>query len=274
MKDKIGIVGFGNMGSAIAKQIKSKYQIWVFDKDENKTKNLSGINITKNVVDLVNKVDTVILAVKPQDFDAVLNGIKNYVKGKLIISIAAGITTNYIEKKLGNVRLIRIMPNMPARIGEGMSCLCKGRLATMADLDFSKDLFHCLGNILVIEEDMMDAACAISGSGPGYLYYLIEGRSIEEAKEYTKNVFIPSLTQAAESIGFNHEDALLLAATTGNSSVSLLIKTGLTAQELKKQITSKGGTTEAALEVLHKGGYLKDAVKAALKRSEELAKRE
>ena len=133
------------MGQAIAEQIKSMYPIWVFDKDSNKTKNLSDINIARNVVDLLNEVDTVILAVKPQDFDTLLDEMKGNVKDKLIVSIAAGITTVYIEKRLGQTKVIRVMPNLPARIGKGMICLCRGKFSTDDDdLNFSKQLFENL----------------------------------------------------------------------------------------------------------------------------------
>lgn len=269
---KIGIIGFGNMGSAIAEQIKPKYQIWTFDKDKNKTKNLLDINIADNAVDILNKVDIVILAVKPQDFDAILNEIKDYIREKLVISIAAGITTGYIGKFLGKVRVIRVMPNMPARIGKGMSCICKGKFADKEDLNFVKDLFNNLGKTLILDEDMMDAATAISGSGPGYLYDWSEGKDTEEIKKYIKNIFTPSLTSAAQDIGFTPEQAKILAETTSEGSIVFLEKTKLSPCELKRQITSKGGTTEAALEVLHKGGSLADAVKAAVRRARELSK--
>jgi pyrroline-5-carboxylate reductase len=122
---------------------------------------------------------------------------------------------------------------------------------------------------------MMDAATAISGSGPGYYFDIVESHQ----KEYKDNPnkilkdFINSLAEAAEGIGFSKEEARLLAMNTGPASQLLLEKTKLSPQDLKKQITSKGGTTEAGLEVLHKGGSLIEAVKAALKRAKELSKK-
>ena len=262
--DNIGIIGCGNMGRAICERINGSYSISVFDKDSEKTKGLSGVSIAKNTAELIENSDVVILAVKPQDFESLLNEIKGNIKDRLVISIAAGITTNYIEKILGDIKVIRVMPNMPAKIGEGMSCLCKGKNSGKKELNFSKELFDKLGKTLVLNEDMMDAATAISGSGPGYFYDMIENKG--------KDDFVKSLTAAAENIGFSHEDASLLAGTTGNGSQIFLEKTKSTPEELKKQITSKGGTTEAALKVLHSGGSLKDAVKAAEKRAKELSK--
>lgn len=267
MYKTIGIIGYGNMGSAIAERIRSKYPIWVFDKDGNKTKNLSSINIAENVVALLNRVDTVVLAVKPQDFDSVLNEIKDNVDGKLIISIAAGITTKYIENRLCKVRVIRVMPNLPAGIGEGMICLSKGKTATEEDLNFIKQLFKVLGKTLILNEDMMNAATAVSGSGPAYVCeYLESGQK--------KELFFDNFQKAARAIGFNEEDAKLLAETTFTGTLEFLKKTKVSPSQLKKQVASKGGTTEAALEVLHKGGSLEEAVKAAEKRAEGLSRKE
>jgi len=274
MDSKIGIIGCGNMGSAIGEQLTShQYEIWVFDKDATKTDNLLGVKIAKNNSDLVNNVDTVILAVKPQDFDNLLDEIKDCTKEKLIISIAAGITTNYIEKRFNNVRVVRVMPNMPARIGKGMSCLCKGKFITDEDLNFSKKLFEILGETLILNEDMMDAATAISGSGPGYFYDLGENKSMSEIKKFANSNFIPDLTASAESIGFSSEQAKLLVNVTAAGSLALLQMGDASPSELKKQITSKGGTTEAALKVLHNGGSLKEAVRAARDRAKELSRR-
>lgn len=274
MERAIGIIGFGNMGSAIAEQLKVGYQILVFDNDKDKTNNMSGIKVSGDNVDLVNKVDTLILAVKPQDFDTVLQEIKDYVKGKLIISIAAGITTKYIEKRLGQTRVIRVMPNLPIKIGKGMSCISRGESAKEDDLNFTEKLFKKIGKTLILSESMMDAATAISGSGPGYFYDWSEGKSSDEIKKYAKEIFIPALTASAHELGFSSEESQILAEATGVGSVAFLEKTGLLPSELKKQVASKGGTTEAALEILHRGGSLLEAVKAAEKRAEELSRKE
>jgi pyrroline-5-carboxylate reductase len=274
MKSKIGIIGFGNMGSAIGQRLKLRYQIYAFDKDRNKTQNLSDINVVDNVIALVNIAETVILAVKPQDFDSVLRQIKGYVQDKLIVSIAAGIPTGYIEKRLNEAKVVRVMPNLPSKIGRGMSCLSKGRLASGQDLNFTEQLFKNLGETISLSEDMMDAATAISGSGPGYNYYLNEGKTLEEIKKYTEDSFIPSLTASAQKLGFSPEQAKILAVTTGIGSVVFLEETKLSPAEAKKQVASKGGTTEAGLEVLQKKGSLDEATLAAKKRAEELSKKE
>jgi pyrroline-5-carboxylate reductase len=263
------------MGSAIAQRIKAQYEIYIFDKDKNKTAGLPDINCAHTNADLVNKVEAVVLAVKPQDFDPVLAEIKNLINDKLIISIAAGITTAYIEKYLGKVRLIRVMPNLPAKIGEGISCICKGKFAGEADLNFAQEIFAYLGKTIILSEEMLNAATAISGSGPGYFYDFLVSKAIDyrNIPEKIKNDFIAALSEAAKNISFNFQQAGLLAEATISGSISLLKATQLTPQELRGQVTSPGGTTQAALEVLHKGGSLTDAVKAALKRARELSRK-
>jgi len=274
MKKTIGIIGFGNMGQAIAERLKSDYQIVVFDKDGNKTKNLLDINVADNVINLVNKVDGLILAVKPQDFDTVLDEIKGYIKDRLIISIAAGITTKYIEKSLGIVRVIKAMPNINVKIGLGVTCLSKGRFASGQDLDFAENLFDYMGETLRIEEGLMNAATAISGSGPAYICDYIESKSLDPNNISAKSVqaFLNDFQRAAVNVGFSPEEAQVLVNTVFSGTINFLKKTNISPRELKKQVTSKGGTTEAALEVLDNGGTLVNAVKAAAKRAEELSK--
>ena len=227
-------------------------------------------------MDLAGKVDVVILAVKPQDFDVVLRQIKDYMRGKLVISIAAGITTAYIKKILGAVRVVRAMPNIFIKIGKGMICLCRGENATQRDINFTRSLFRNLGATKILNENMMDAVTAVSGSGPGFCYDIIESRKINlenEIKAFIYKEFIPLLTEAAESVGFTHKEGKYLAMHTGPSCLAFLEETGQMPAEAKKQITSKKGTTEAGLEALHRRGSLIDAVKAALIRAKELSRK-
>lgn len=278
-KNKIGIIGFGNMGSIIGERLNSyshgKYQVFAFDNDTNKTDKVIGVHAAKDNLDLLKHVETVILAIKPQEFHAVLNEIKTAVDNKLVISIAAGVTSAYIEKYLGKKRIIRAMPNMPARIGKGISCLSKGKDALEEDMPFVQELFTYLGETLILPENMMNAATAVSGSGPGYFYALvlakeIDAKNMSVVESFAWESFIPELTASAKSLGFNEEQSKLLAVATAEGSVALLKSTGLTPSELITQIASPGGTTQAALEVLEKGESLEVAIKAAAKRAEEL----
>lgn len=275
-KTKIGIIGFGNMGSAIAERIKINYQVVVFDKDRTKTKNLLEIEVASDSVDLVKRVDTVILAVKPQDFDELLSEIKDYTKDKLIISIAAGITTDYIARRLGRSRnIIRAMPNLLAMIGKGATFLYSLNTAS-EDIDLATELFGQLGKIWIIEENIMPLATAISGTGPALSCYLIEmgGINYRNMPPEDKQCLISDLKEAAQKIGFNIEGVDTLAEGIINGVIDLLNQKNLNPSELRERITSKKGTTEAALKVLHEGGTLEDALRAAAKRAEELSKKE
>ena len=262
------------MGSAIGGRIKEKYQVIVFDKDTQKTVNLSGIKVAKDVIVLVSEVDVIILAVKPQDFEVVLNKIKDCVKDKLIISIAAGITTGYIEKVLGKVRVVRVMPNIGVKIGAAESSLCKGGYSQDEDLNFTRELFNQVGKTWVIEEKMMNAATAISGSGPAYIYYDLENNSTIDplhVPDYKQNQYKEYLTKAAEKLGFDSSTALDLAACVTGTSLALLTVTETPPKELRIMVTSPGGTTQAALEVLRAKGSWVEAALAAKKRAEELS---
>jgi len=275
---KIGIIGFGTMGSVIAQRLaaqQDEYEVFVFDKEKSKLTNLGRIKAAQDSRDLATQVEIIILAVKPQDFNHILKEIKGLTAGKLIISIAAGISTQHIEKLLGEVRVIRVMPNIGAKVAESVTCLCKGSLATDDDLELAQELFYYLGAVRIIDEPMMNAATAISGSGPAYIFYFIENSTLdpENIPEHARHDMMRRLEKAAEVLGFSTEDAAFLAANTTTSTITLLHKTKLPAQELRKQVTSKGGTTEAALDILTKGGSWEEAALAAQKRAEDLARR-
>jgi len=278
-KSKIGIIGCGNMGSAIARRIASKYEVFIFDKETVKTKNIAKVKVTKSIFDLLNNVDVIILAIKPQDFDTVLKEIKGYVNGKLVISIAAGKRTRDIEKVLGKIRVIRVMPNLPAKIGKGISCLAKGKFANKSDLNFAKKIFNFIGKTLILKEKMINAATAISGSGPGFLGKIISGENLKRVKKVVQAESIPLMLNAGMGIGFKQDQAKVLATTTTHGTIVLLETTKLSPRNLVKQVASKGGTTEAGLKKLKgkklkdKIKFLPDAIKAALKRAKELSRR-
>lgn len=281
MYRNIGIIGFGNMGSAIAERIESKYKVYVFDIDKNKISGIKKITITKGISDLVCASEVIILAVKPQDFDVVLSKLKLAVSNQLIISIAAGMSTSRIEKMLGAIRVVRVMPNLPARIGEGMICMSKGKYATKSDLIFSQSLFKNLGKTITLSENKMDAVTAVSGSGPGYFCRLIQlekinPNDISEINNFAKKKFIPAFIDAATSapVGFSDKEAEMFAINTSAGTVAIMQALNLKPKELEKMVTSKKGTTEAGLKKLRGINYLKQAFLAALKRAKELSRGE
>ncbi len=263
----IGIIGCGNMGQAIIAGLTSsglvkRKDILAADSDKSKTNLVKKfkINIVKLNEELVSQSDVIILAVKPQVMEAVLDEIKdNKPKNKLIVSIAAGITTGYIEKKLGQkAKVVRVMPNTPALVQEAMSALCAGKKAAASDLKLALNIFECLGEVVVVREDLFDAVTAISGCGPAYYFYLCE-----------------ILINLSQENGLSRELAQKIVKQTFLGSAKLLNQSKDDAQILRHKITSKGGVTEAAFKILEKRKtrkIFKEAILYAVKRSKELSR--
>jgi len=261
-KVKIGIIGGGNMGAAIIGGIQKLYSVSVCENDKKRVNYLKKrFKVAVGSLEKTIKgADVVVLAVKPQSFDSVLSEAKKYIsKDKLVVSIAAGITCSFIEKKLGKgIKVIRTMPNLPAQIGEGITAISKGKLAKKKDLGLAVNIFETIGEVLVVEEKQIDAVTAVSGSGPAYVF-----------------LFVECLQKAAKSLGLSKKDSNILVLHTIYGSLDLMLSSGDLPEELRKKVTSKGGTTKAALDVLFKSNITKtykDALSAAKKRARELSK--
>ena len=251
------------MGEAIFSACRKRFSVHIAEKCSKRQKYFHQKHNVKthDLDNLVTKSSILILAVKPQDFDEALGALKGLVKkSHLIISIAAGITTKYIENKLGNrPRVIRAMPNLPAVISQSMTAVSRGKYASENDLKTACKIFENIGKVLVVEEKLINAITATSGSGPGYVYFLME-----------------QMIEAAKKIGLTEEVATHLVTETFLSSAHLLEAHGATPKELREKVTSKGGTTHAALEVFSKrktGMTFEHALKAALKRAHQLSRR-
>ncbi len=263
------------MGQAIAEKINVNYRVLVFDKDQAKIKDLIGINRAVDLSQLLKSSQAVILAIKPQDFDSVLAQIRDNLRGKLVISIAAGMTTEFMQKILGEVKVVRVMPNLAVRIAASTTAICKGAFASQGDLKFTAKLFACLGKVFVLPEWQMDAVTAISGSGPAYIFYDMEINHRDPVKitkelqeEYTRK-----LCESARAVGFDPKLAQELARSTAGSSIRLAAQRIQTPAQLRKLVTSPGGTTEAALQVISAGGSWPQAALAAKKRAQDLTKK-
>jgi len=267
--ETVGIIGYGNMGAAIAQRIKDKYAVRVFDKDKNKTQSLENLKVCSNSIELVKQSEIIILAIKPQDFEAILNEIKPVVQNRLIISIAAGITAKYLKSILDSeARIIRVMPNMAAQIGQGITVLFKDKIIAETDLDIAWRLLSCIGSVISVQdEQLMNAATAVSGSGPAFFCYYIKEKANVEKK---RDEFIKELTEAAVHLGFDKQEAKVLSEKTVSGIIAMLTEKNLSCEDIIKMVTSKGGTTQAGLEVLKNGGSVDEAVKSALKRADEL----
>jgi pyrroline-5-carboxylate reductase len=274
MEKSAGIIGFGNMGHAVAEGIKSEYRVGIFDKDKQRLLQGQGLKVYSSAADLARDFPAIILAVKPQDFDILLEELTG-LGDKLVISIAAGICAHHIENKLGKVRVIRTMPNMPAKIRCGITCLCKGKFATGDDLSFAKDIFKHIGEVLEMDESMMNAATAISGNGPAYVAFYLKAHNLgPDLSVERKNEFLADFSAAALGLRFSKDEARILTEKTFSGTIEYLKQTGISPQELMVKVASKGGSTESALKVLNAGGSLREAVKVGYLRAEGLSRRD
>ncbi|MBU1148036.1 MAG: pyrroline-5-carboxylate reductase [Candidatus Omnitrophica bacterium] len=253
----IGIIGAGNMGSAIALRMDQK--ILISDAAKARLRALKRrrrILTSASNIDVARRSNVIIIAVKPQRIAGVLNEIKPHVKRKLVISIAAGVGTKLIEKILKSSRVIRVMPNMPLVAGKGMSAIATGSTAGKKDLAAARRIFSRFGEVIAVKESSMDAVTAVSGSGPAY-YFLFTGL----------------LEKAACACGLKKDIARQLAKATFIGAAACASATNTSMQDFVKKVASKGGTTEAALKVFKQRGLgriIKQAVKAATTRSRKL----
>ncbi|SEM37898.1 pyrroline-5-carboxylate reductase [Syntrophus gentianae] len=264
---KIGMIGCGKMGSILLRGIlrcslvpqgNIRVADAVKERIEEIREGYPGVRSAENR-DLVRESDILILAVKPQNMPALLNEISADVNPRqLIISIAAGISTKAIEKHLaGPVRVVRVMPNTPALVEEGATALAAGSSATAEDLETAVRIFEAVGSTVTVSENLMDAVTGLSGSGPGYVFVMLE-----------------ALADAGVLLGLPRDIALKLAGQTFLGAAKLCLQAGKHPGELKDMVTSPGGTTIAGLKALEEGrlrATLIRAVEAAALRSKALA---
>jgi pyrroline-5-carboxylate reductase len=265
-ENKIGIIGCGNMGNAIAKgiiyaNVITGGELYLYDIELEKAGNLKdslNANITNSPSELACSCNIILIAVKPQDIGDLLKEMSHVLdSSKLVISIAAGTTIAGIKKLLNEeVRVVRVMPNMPALVNQGISALCYDSRATTEDKDLARKIFESIGDIIETKEKLIDAVTAISGSGPAYFFYLTE-----------------ILEKNALDMGLGANEAKLLAIKTALGSAALLRESDLDAEALRKRVTSKGGTTEAAFKVFKDkklAEILQEGIQAAKERAKEL----
>ncbi len=261
---KTVFLGAGKMATAIAGgMVKSG----VFDAG-----NISACDISRDAADRftaatgikagteidVSNADIVVLAVKPQVLDAALADVAGKLSGKLVISIVAGVTLERLQKFNSDCRFIRVMPNTPALAGCGASAFAAGKNAGQEDISTVEKILGSVGIVIKVKESDLDAVTALSGSGPAYVFE-----------------FIKALSDGGVAEGLSRECADLLAVQTVLGAAQMVLQTNTHPDVLKDQVTSPGGTTIRALEVLKSGafsGLVIEAVRAAAKRSRELGK--
>jgi pyrroline-5-carboxylate reductase len=265
-KIKIGLLGAGNMSEAIMKGLIhsgiNPQQISCSDISESRLQSIQEnlkVQTSKNNLDVVSTSDVIFLAVKPNIVAAILHEVSALLNSeKLIISIAAGINIATIEKCLSNpVPVIRVMPNTPALVQEGMSAIAGGTHATKELLELATKLLSAIGKVVVLDEKQLDAVTGLSGSGPAYVLEFIDALASGGVKE-----------------GLRKDVALQLAAQTVLGTAKLYLMTGEHPSSLRDKVTSPGGTTIAGLYALESGHFratVMNAVTSATKRSKELS---
>ncbi|OGH94603.1 MAG: pyrroline-5-carboxylate reductase [Candidatus Magasanikbacteria bacterium RIFOXYD2_FULL_41_14] len=263
MFKKIGIIGAGVMGEVFISRLLmvgiNAKNIIATAPDLKRLRNLNKkykIDVSQNNADAFKNADLIILAVKPQQAEVALGNLPKAKIDQVFLSIMTGVSIKKISNLVNSKKVARVMPNTPARIGSGMSVWTAAGLFK-AEKSFIKRILQSLGQELeVSSEDLIDKATAVSGSGPAYVFD-----------------FASHLIVAAQELGFNEKQARQLVGQTIIGAGSLLIMSEESASDLRKKVTSKGGTTEAAFKVIDKAKLNKiysKALKVAYKRAREL----
>lgn len=263
------ILGAGNMaegilGCALDRGVLQAGQVRAADPVEERRSLFAGkfgVQAMSENAAAARGANVVLLSIKPQTFHAEASALAAAIcKDCTIISIMAGIPTARIEQTLGGkARVVRVMPNLPIRLAAGVAGVCKGRLATDEDMAFAMQLFEAGGKAVALDdENLIDAVTAVSGSGPAYFY-----------------LFVEAMTEAGVELGLSREQALALAEYTCLGAGRMMVETGEEPAVLRQKVSSKGGTTLAALEVMEQTdvrGKIKAAVKRAFERARELGR--
>jgi pyrroline-5-carboxylate reductase len=261
----LGFYGFGNMGQAIASGLAESgaipaEKLNAYDLDATKAAVIEGIGgqFMATPQELCERCTTVIFATKPQDMDVALESLGSaFTLNTLAISIAAGLSIRFFQERLGDqVRVIRVMPNTPALAKAGAAGIALSENCTDLDKTSAMTIFGAIGNAVIVDEDQMDAVTALSGSGPAYYFYFVE-----------------CMVDAGVKLGLSEIQATELAIQTLYGSGKLLKESGESASTLRERVTSKGGTTHAALESFRTeklGALVDHALRAAADRSKEL----
>ncbi|MDO9270237.1 MAG: pyrroline-5-carboxylate reductase [Methylobacter sp.] len=267
--NKIGFIGGGNMASSLISGLiasgHAPEQIWVSDINPDTLTNLKkqlNINTSANNDDVINAVDVVVLAVKPQTLAAVAQSIAALIQQKksLVVSIAAGINQNSLSRWLGaDTAIVRCMPNTPALVLTGATALHANGKVTDEQRDLAENILRSVGIALWVDDEAeLDAVTAVSGSGPAYYFLLME-----------------AMEKAALELGLSQETARLLVQQTALGAAKIALESAESPEQLRKRVTSPGGTTQQAIETFEQGGFtelVSKALHAARDRSIEMSK--
>lgn len=267
LSKKIAMIGAGQMAEALlagllASRSADPTALFATDTSAERrdlVKRRFGIRVGSDNREAASWADVVLLAVKPQSLDSVLEGIASTLAGRLVISIAAGVSIRRVAGRVPHgTRIVRVMPNAPALVREGMSALAFGPGVTEEDVSLARALFEAVGRVVTVEERLMEAVTGLSGSGPAYVFMAIE-----------------AMADGGVKMGLSRSVAELLAAQTVLGAARMMLETGEHPARLKDRVASPGGTTIAGLHQLEQGGLrasLMAAVEAATKKSEEMGR--
>lgn len=264
---KLLIVGAGNMGVAYAKallhhKVVEAHHLALIDKAREKQSTIQELGLNKNLpnnLDFLEEADIVLIAVKPQESPEVFEQLRARLKANhIVISIMAGVSIERIKTGLSVMKIVRAMPNLPLLVGKGMTVYTAVGL-TEQENRWVNNILAPTGECLFVEnEAMIDAATAVSGSGPAYVFY-----------------FMQQMMTAAEKMNFNKKDAYMLSLQTFKGAIELLDRYDFSCEEWVTRVSSKGGTTERAITHFQKmelPKIIEQAMFEALKRSKELSK--
>jgi len=259
----IGFIGGGNMAEALIKGMTAEgmKDIMVSEPREERGQELVrqyGVLATQSNSSVVSSCSIIILAVKPQNMEPVISEIAAEVDNtKTVVSIAAGITLSYLQSRLKTDKIVRVMPNTPALVQEGMSVMSLCECFTGKEINVIRSIFMSVGRVMALPERFMDAVTAVSGSGPAFIA-----------------LFLEAMIDAGCNMGLSRDDAAELAVQTAVGTAKLL-DGGMSPEKLRQMVTSPGGTTAAGLKVFEEKGLkniVSDALHAAQNRARELGR--
>jgi pyrroline-5-carboxylate reductase len=267
--NKIGFIGGGNMASSLISGLiasgHAPEHIWVSDINPDTLSDLKkqlNVNTSADNDDVVNAADVVVLAVKPQTLSTVAQSIAALIQQKrpLVVSIAAGINQNSLSRWLGaDTAIVRCMPNTPALVLTGATALHANDKVTAEQCDLAENILRAVGIALWVDDEAeLDAVTAVSGSGPAYYFLLME-----------------AMEKAALELGLKQETARLLVQQTALGAAKIALESAESPEQLRKRVTSPGGTTQQAIETFEQGGFtelVSKALHAARDRSIEMSK--
>lgn len=266
--NKMSIIGVGNMGGSILKGILennlyAREDIEIYHPKRERLENLEKkyhVSGTTSIEELAKNASVILLAVKPQVMSEVADELKKfYSKNQLIISIAAGITIDFLEKNLGkDAKIVRVMPNTPLLVGEGVSTISLNKNVEREELAFVKGIFSTLGMVEIVDEKLIDAAIGVCGSSPAYVY-----------------MFIEAMADGAVCCGMKRDLAYKMAAQSVLGASKMVLETNIHPAKLKDMVCSPKGTTIEAVRSLEKNNFrssVMEAVISACKKSEEMSR--